>query len=200
MTATANHDFEKLRLYERINVIGTSGSGKSTFGRRLAARTDLPYFEMDQLFWKPNWGQSTDTELLAKIREVTQRPRWILDGNYTRTTPEKWQRVQLVIWLDLSFVRTVSRVTRRALSRSFSKQELWPGTGNRESLAGTFLSKESIIWWAMTTHRKNRRRYAAMMAAQEYDHIHFVRLTSKAAVAAFLTGMHAGEVPGSVGS
>jgi adenylate kinase family enzyme len=37
------------RLFEmpisRINVIGTSGSGKSTFGRKLAATLQYPYIE-----------------------------------------------------------------------------------------------------------------------------------------------------------
>lgn len=35
----------------KINVVGTSGSGKSTFSRRLAAQLAIPYIEMDALFW-----------------------------------------------------------------------------------------------------------------------------------------------------
>ena len=79
---------------------------------------------------------------------------------------EKWKRVQLVIWLDLSFPRTIFRVTKRALHRSLTKKELWPDTGNRESLTKAFLSKESIIWWAMTTHNKNRKKYGELMASR----------------------------------
>ncbi|HDY8086621.1 TPA: (d)CMP kinase, partial [Vibrio vulnificus] len=34
---------------KRINVIGTSGSGKSTFSRQLASKLKYPYLEMDAI-------------------------------------------------------------------------------------------------------------------------------------------------------
>ena len=49
----------------RINVIGTSGSGKSSFSKRLAEKLDVPYIELDALHWKPNWTESTDEELIT---------------------------------------------------------------------------------------------------------------------------------------
>ena len=182
-------DFEHIRRFERIKVVGTSGSGKSSFARELAERLGLPYCEMDRLFWKPGWQQSSDDELFRKVHEVTSRPRWVLDGNYTRTLPIKWKQVQLVIWLDPSFVRTVFRVTGRTIRRALTQEELWPGTGNRESLIEAFLSKKSIIWWAITTHRGNRRKYSSIMSSPAYSHICFVRLSSQAAAASFLQGL-----------
>lgn len=109
---------------------------------------------------------------------MTSRPRWVLDGNYSRTLAIKWQQVQLVIWLDPSFVRTVVRVTSRTVRRALTGEELWPGTGNRESLREAFLSKKSIIWWAITTHRRNRKKYSSLMSSPAYSHIRFIRLTS----------------------
>ena len=51
----------------RINVIGTSGSGKSTLAKRIAEKLDIPYIELDELFWKPNWTESTDEEFFPKV-------------------------------------------------------------------------------------------------------------------------------------
>jgi shikimate kinase len=34
----------------RINVIGTSGSGKTTFGKKLAKTLSIPFLEMDAIF------------------------------------------------------------------------------------------------------------------------------------------------------
>lgn len=171
---------------QRINVVGTSGSGKTIFARQLAELLDLPYFEMDQLFWKPGWQQSSDNELFSKVHDVTSGPRWVLDGNYTRTLPIKWKNVQQVIWLDPSFLRTVLRVTARTIRRAFTQEELWAGTGNRESLREAFLSRKSIIWWAISTHRANRRKYSTLMASPEYAHISFVRLGSPREARRFL--------------
>ena len=182
-------DFEQISRFERINVVGTSGSGKSTFARELAELLNLPCYEMDQLFWKSDWHESSEDELFRKVHEVTSRPRWVLDGNYTRTIPVKWKQVQLVIWLDPSFVRTVLRVTKRTIHRSLTQKEIWPGTGNRESLRKAFLSKNSIIWWAITSYRSNRKKYSSMISSPAYSHICFIRLNSRTGVASFLEGL-----------
>ncbi|MGE3315234.1 MAG: adenylate kinase [Planctomycetaceae bacterium] len=176
-------DIDRISRCTRINVVGTAGSGKSTFARQLGEVLGLPYIEMDTLFWQPDWQETPDPELFPKIRDATSGDRWILDGNYTRSTPEKWKRVELVIWLDLLFLTTVSRVTKRCIQRSFSQRELWPGTGNRESWRKSFLSTDSVIWWSITSHRKNREHYSRCLSAPEYSHISFLRLTTPRMVA-----------------
>jgi adenylate kinase family enzyme len=170
-------------------VVGTSGSGKSTFARELAELLNLPYYEIDQLFWKSDWQESSDEELFRKVHDVTSRSRWVLDGNYTRTIPVKWKEVQLVIWLDPSFIRTILRVTKRTIHRSLTQEEIWPGTGNRESLRKAFLSKDSIIWWAITTHRNNRKKYGSIISSPAYSHISFIRLNSRMGIPSFLEGL-----------
>ena len=42
----------------RINVVGTSGCGKSTVAKRIAERLNVPYIQLDELYWKPNWVES----------------------------------------------------------------------------------------------------------------------------------------------
>ncbi len=179
-------DSERLAQIERINVIGTSGSGKSTFGRQLGATLGIPFIEMDSVYWGKSWTEPSDDVFIPQIKEITERSRWVLDGNYSRTTPVKWRLVQLVVWLDMSFARTITRVTSRSLKRSLDDTEIWPGTGNRETFGRAFLSRESVILWAITSYRRNRQRYAMMMNAEEYRHIWFVRLKSPREVEAFL--------------
>lgn len=181
--AGANVELSQLRNYERINVIGTPGSGKTTFASELSELLGLPCHRMDELFWKPDWQMSTDEELSAAVHAATDGQRWILDGNYNHTTSIKWRSVQLVVWLDLPFVQTVYRVTKRSVQRSLTREELWPGTGNRESFKRSFLSKESIIWWAMTMHGKYRKQYTAATQASDYAHIDFLRLRTARSVA-----------------
>ena len=168
--------YDRLAEIERINVIGTSGSGKSTLSRSLSQSLGLPCIEMDAVYWGANWQEPTDDEFLSRIKTITDGTQWILDGNYSRTTTTKWSRVQLVIWMDLPFLQTIYRVTRRCIQRSVYQTEIWPGTGNRETLRKAFLSRDSVILWALSSYRNNRRRYAKMMTAPEFAHIWFVRL------------------------
>ena len=116
----------------RINVVGTSGSGKSTVGKRIAERLNVPYIQLDELFWKPNWAESTDEELFPKLEKVLSPDEWVLDGNYNRTTSIKWKRVQMVVYLDLPFRIVFYRIIKRSLRRGIRNEELWHG--NKETL------------------------------------------------------------------
>jgi adenylate kinase family enzyme len=178
--------FRDIEVFHKVNVVGTSGSGKTTFARRLAEILNIPHVEMDELFWGPNWTQPGDAELFSRLKLEICKPSWILDGNYTRTIPIKWPEGDSIIWLDIPFLTTLTRVTRRAIDRIISKRELWPGTGNRETFRGCFCSRDSVILWSIRTHAHNRRKYLRLMQDKKYAHIKFVRLRSSSEARRFL--------------
>jgi len=172
--------------FARVNVVGASGSGKSTFAKQLASTLELPLIEMDALFWNPNWSESPDDVFFGRLRAALAQPRWVLDGNYDRTLPLKWQDVTAVIWLDYSLRRTLLQGLKRALFRAWTKAEIWPGTGNRESFRTTFFSKKSVLLWSLQSHGRIRTRYDARMRDPAYAHIEFQRLRSPTEAQAFL--------------
>lgn len=176
-----------MRVIKRVNVIGTSGSGKSTFARRLAEKINQPYIEMDKLFWRPNWVMPADEAFFADVRNaLAGKDGWVLDGNYTRTIPIKWEKVDLVVWLDLPLPRTLWQALKRAVNRSCTGRELWEGTGNRETFAKTFLSKESILLWTWNTHGPVRERNEKLIKDPRFAHIKFLRLRSHREAERFL--------------
>ncbi|GHC25408.1 adenylate kinase [Kushneria pakistanensis] len=164
----------------KINVVGTTGAGKSTLARRLSEALSLPYIEMDAFLWLPNWQEKPDAQFLAEIEDVlTASPGWVLDGNFDRSRAIKWRDVDMVIWVDTGFCRTMVQAITRAVRRAWTQQELWPGTGNRESFRKSFFSRDSVLLWTLKTWRRNRRRYVAAMADPRYRHIRFVRLCNR---------------------
>ena len=164
----------------KINVVGTSGSGKSTLARQLADTLNTPYVSLDQLFRRANWQGTPDDEFFATLEKVlvASPESWVLDGNFDRTRPIKWRNVDMVVWIDYPFWRVFSQAFARAVKRIISQEELWPGTGNRESFRKTFFSRDSILLWSLKTWRQNRTRYFSDMIDSRYAHIQFVRLTS----------------------
>jgi adenylate kinase family enzyme len=173
----------------RVNVVGCSGSGKSTLSRRLCERLNHPYFEMDALFWKKDWTESCDEEFFPRLEKALSRETWVLDGNYDRTIPIKWDKVTAVIWVDYSFARTLAQAVCRALRRAWSGEEIWPDTGNRESFVRTFFTEDSVLLWTVRSHKTIRKRYSERMADPKFRHIHFVRLRSPAETRAFLDSL-----------
>ena len=181
-----------------INVVGTSGSGKSTLARRLAHRLGLPWIELDRLYWRPNWQVAPDEAFFAAIAAATATPGWVLDGNYNRSCSVKWRAVDLVIWVDYGFWRTLRQAVWRAASRAWRHQELWPGTGNCESFRRSFCSRESIILWTLKTWRQHRRRYLADMQDPQYRHIRFVRVRNPQQAEALLRELEAQRSAGHI--
>jgi hypothetical protein len=176
-------------IMKRINIIGTSGSGKSTFAKNLAEALSVPYVEMDALFWGPDWAMPDDEELLSRLASALDGDGWVLDGNYTRTLPTKWKTADTVIWLDFSFIRTLLQAATRAIARVASQEELWPGTGNRETL-GRLFSRDSILLWTIRTHGPNRKKFTTYMESPDFSHMEFLRLRSPREARRFLQSVH----------
>lgn len=176
-------------LGTRIVVIGNTSSGKSTLAARLAQGLGVPFVELDALNWEPNWhslAEHDPEEFERRIREATAGDGWVVAGSYSSFSERIfWPRLETVVWLDLPLRLVLWRVIRRSWKRWRSKELLW-GT-NRENFWKHWMvwSPDSLLYWAVTTHRRKRERYLRYMAEPRWAHIRWVRLTSPAEVEAF---------------
>jgi adenylate kinase family enzyme len=175
----------------RVSVVGGSATGKTTFSRELARRLGVPHVELDALHHEANWQEAPADVLRARVEEALAAAPdgWVVDGNYhgkLGTLVQEW--ADTVVFLDLPFGLTLRRVLRRTARRVVSREELW--NGNRESLRIAF-SRESIVWWVITTHRTHRRKWPGRFAS--LPHLRVVRLRSPAEVEALLQSIHATE-------
>ena len=136
---------------ERVVVIGTSGSGKSTFAKRLAQRYGLVHLELDAYVHGPKWTTVPLDRYRSELAEQMADGRWVCDGNYfDRTVDWLWPQADTVIWLDMPLWRVVVRVARRSALRIVTREELW--NGNREQLSSLF-GRDSTVIWAVQSHR-----------------------------------------------
>jgi len=63
------------RPSSRINVVGSTGSGKTTVARLLAEQLGLDHIKIDALFWKPNWEETPDEAFLPAVEEGARGDR-----------------------------------------------------------------------------------------------------------------------------
>jgi adenylate kinase family enzyme len=167
----------------RVVVFGTTGSGKSWLAEKLAKRHGLRVIELDTLFWGRDW-QPAPLELFRhRVEREIRDGDWIVVGNYGQVRDLTWRAADTLIWLDLPFPLVMWRLLRRTIGRVFSRQELW-GTGNRETFRNAFLSRHSILLWAIKTHARNRQRFAVECQFLGKDKT-VVRLQDKGAVERF---------------
>ena len=156
----------------RVLVVGTSGAGKSTFARDLAARLQAPHIELDALHWGPGWAPRP--QFLDDVRAAAASEDWVCDGNYRVARSTLWPRATHVVWLNYPRRVVWWRVLWRTLTRGIGRQPLW--AGNRESLRMAFFSKDSILWWSLTTFGKNRREHAQLRSGPQWPQLQWLVL------------------------
>jgi adenylate kinase family enzyme len=150
---------------KRINVKGTSGSGKSTFAAELARRLDLAYVELDALHHGPNWSEPTDEEFRARVREAMDGAPdgWVIDGNYeVKLGDTVLGAADTIVWLDLPLWLKTRRLLRRTHVRIRDRVELW--SGNRERWRSVLVGRNALLWWAVRGHFRHRREWPRLYA------------------------------------
>ena len=147
----------------RVNVVGTSSSGKSTLAIALAERLSFPYIELDALHWGPNWAEAPSEVMRERVRSAIGGETWVVEGNYSAVRDLVWARADTVVWLDLPLPTILARYATRTVRRLTTRQELW--SGNRERL-GFLFGRDSLLWWILGTYRRRRREYPALLAAR----------------------------------
>lgn len=149
-------------LPRRLWIAGVTGSGKSTLGAQLAAAAGVPFVDMDELHWRPGWTTAPDDVIHADLDAATRGAGWVCVGNYTRFRERVADRIEQFVWIDLPWRTSFARLLGRTWDRARH------GTpcchGNRESLRMALLSRDSILLWAITQHRRTRARLARAVA------------------------------------
>jgi shikimate kinase len=163
-----------------------SGNGKTTLGRELAARLEVPFVEVDALVHGPGWREMPDPDLRRALERVVASDGWVIDNPYQRKVGSLvLEAADLVVWLDLPVRVWLPRLARRTISRALRREELW--NGNRESLRGVLWGRESLFGYALTEHRRRRREWP-----EELRSYPMVRLQSKAEVERWLRALRSG--------
>ena len=167
-----------------MSVVGSTASGKTRFARELAKALDVPHIELDAIEWQPNWTPLPNDQFRARVAERIAAPGWVVDGNYggadVGVRAMVWDLADTIVWLDFSLLLILRRLWSRTNARIRDRQELWPGTGNRETIRGAYFSRDSLYWWVLKTYWRRRRTYPALLALPQYAHVTRLRFRTPA--------------------
>ena len=165
----------------RISVIGSSsGAGKTTFGRRLAERLELPFIELDAIHWGPRWTFLDAERFRERVSTALPPEGWVVDGNYGKLGGLVWDTADTLVWLDIPLRVSLWRILTRTLGRIRTGEELWPGTGNRESIRNAFFAQDSLLLYALRTYRRRKRRWEENLRTGRWSHLTVHRFGSNA--------------------
>jgi len=182
---------ESRPVMRRIVIVGTTGTGKTTFAGHLAGRLGVPHVELDALHWEPNWTPADLARFRERVTRAVSDNAWVVDGNYHVVRDLVWPRADTLVWLDYRLPLILWRLVRRTTRRVFTREELW--NGNRERFLTQVASRDSILLWALRTYRRRRRNTPLLLAQTEHAHLRVVRFSAPRAADEWLAGLLSGQ-------
>lgn len=161
--------------YQRLVIIGSTSSGKSTLAEQLASKLNARFIELDALHWEPGWQEAPLEVFRARVSQAMKTPAWVVAGNYHVVRDLVWPQAEAIIWLDYSFPRVLWQLTRRTFTRWWTQELLWGKV--REPLWVHFKlwSEESLYHWLVKTYWRRKREYPLLFSLPENQHLTLLR-------------------------
>ena len=157
--------------------VGVSGSGKTSYARRLAELLDVPHHELDASYHQPHWEPLAPDLFRERAREFVAADGWTIDGNYRVVRSIVASRAQVVVGFDLPRPVVMRQIIARTLLRGVRGTELW--NGNREQLRNALRwDEKSMIWWTWNYYYPHRERMDWLERIVTAEGIPFVRVHS----------------------
>lgn len=108
-------------LPERIRIVGSVGSGKTTLARQLAEELERSFYEVDQVVWMR--GSNGDQKRMEKERDdmmqrLVNKKSWIIEGvHFQEWVRNSYCHADLVIFLDPPYIVRVWRIIVRYIKQ-----------------------------------------------------------------------------------
>jgi len=164
---------------QRVLVIGSGGSGKSTVAAQLGELLNLEVSHLDKFYWSAGWVKPEPDEWIKTVTELINRDSWIIDGNYSGTLELRLQRCDAIVFLDLPRLLCMWRIVKRFFRyRHATRPDI--AEGCRENLDLEFIS------WVWNYHRRSRPKVIRRLREHAADK-QIVWLRSRSDVNKFLS-------------
>ena len=71
---------------EKIAIIGSPGSGKTTLAKTLCKILNIKVYHLDRLFWKSGWQSIDGPTRINTMESLIHEKQWIIEGTYLRSS------------------------------------------------------------------------------------------------------------------
>ena len=138
----------------KCKILVAGQGGKTTLARALAVDLDLPYIELDAIYWLPGWGERTPDDFREQVQVAldSNEDGWVVDGNYGGHLEGMIaKQAETVVYVNMPWMLMFWRIFWRSVARARDGKIVCGE--NVETWRKAFFSRESLLWFLI----KNRR-------------------------------------------
>ncbi len=140
-------------MHKKILILGGVGSGKSTLAKKIADYTGYPLVHLDELLLDANW-KAVDKSLWQDMsKEFLSKEFGVIDGNYSNSLPARIDWADLIIFIDISTVRQLSRVFGRYIKNKIGLEKRIGHPKNSKNKL-----ELELITWTYNWNRKSKKK------------------------------------------
>ncbi|MSS74255.1 hypothetical protein EXS72_01290 [Candidatus Pacearchaeota archaeon] len=116
-----------MQRYNRIGIIGGSGSGKTHLAQKLSKILKIKNYELDDILWAKKYTLKISKSSMIKIlKKITTKKRWIIDRVSSSWIAQGIKKSELVILLKIPSPKIIWRLFLRHLECRIKKiPETW---------------------------------------------------------------------------
>jgi len=130
---------------KRVAIIGSPGTGKSTFAKQIAEKIDLPLIHLDFYYHDKKHNYYTNKKAWrAKADSLAEYDRWIIDGNFGATMEKRLERADTIFYFDMPTYIALKGIIRRWLVTDKAGRSEMPGNWQEKPSFSLFWK---VLWF-----------------------------------------------------
>lgn len=140
----------------KILVSGNAGAGKSSLGRALANKHNIPLYGLDKIVWKEGWVKTPKDERDILVRKILDEDSWVLEG----ITRDGLKEADIIYFLDIHPLRCAFNVIARFLKNGLGTRPELPNNcpeyiGFLKALKTNFIFHKVTKPWLLDESQRN---------------------------------------------
>ncbi len=103
-------------MANKIRIVGSVGSGKTTLARKLALQKGIDMYSLDDVVWSRGTEgdlRNSDEQRDAVLVDILLQPRWIIEGSHLGWSLKTFEEADQIIFLHPSLPIRIYRISSR---------------------------------------------------------------------------------------